>query len=90
MSYSDVANPLVGMLKFCIKSITSAMLSASLYFGLIASKRNCGKLNTRRPVESEFSIFGIVLQRPLSQNYHVLTYGKQGFTSCLPLMQSDL
>ena len=66
MSYSDVANPLVRMLKFCIKSITSAMLSASLNFGLIASKRNCGKLNTRCPVESEFSIFGIVLQRLLS------------------------
>ena len=60
----DVFAPLVGMLKFCTKSTTTAMSSTSFNFCLMASifssKRNFGKLDSRRPVENEFSIFGIV------------------------------
>ena len=86
-------HPLVWMLKFCIKSITSAMSSASSNFCLMVSvflilKEIVEKLNTGRPVAKEFSIFGIILQGLHSQNHHVTTYGKQSFTSCLCLMQN--
>ena len=54
-------HPVVGMLKFCTILITSAMSSASFNLCLMASifssKRNCGKLNIRRPVENEFFNF---------------------------------
>lgn len=92
--FSMFLHPFIGMLKFCIKLITSAISSVSSNFRLMASiyypKRNCGKFNARRRMAKEFSIFGIVLQGLHSKNHHVTTYGKQSFISCLSLLLSDL